>query len=132
MKRLVTVLVFVAGILSANGVLAQLETRSSSAGGVTVKVTPKVLTSDAPVWEFSIVLDTHTQSLSDDLLKTASIVDPSGARRYPTAWQGAEAGGHHREGVLRFDAIKPYPAAVELQIERAGERTSRAFRWDLK
>jgi len=132
MKRITIALTFVAAILSANGALAQLETRTSAVGGVTVKVTPKLSTLDASAWEFSVVLDTHTQNLSDDLLKAASIVDPSGTRRYPTAWQGAEPGGHHREGVLRFEAIKPYPGAIELQMERAGERSLRSFRWDLK
>lgn len=85
MKRVTIAIVLVAGLLSATGVLAQLETRTSTAGGVTVKVTPKILAPDAVAWEFAVVLDTHTQELSDDLSKASAIVDANGARRAPSA-----------------------------------------------
>ena len=132
MKRITIAMALVAGLLAAAGAFAQLETRTSASGGVTVKVTPKVRAADAPTWEFSVVLDTHSQNLSDDLAKTAALVEPGGARRSPVAWDGAAAGGHHREGVLRFQPIKPAPRVVELQIQRSGESAPRVFRWDLK
>ncbi len=125
-------IVFAAALFSATGVLAQLETRTSTAGGVTLKVTPKVVASDAAAWEFAVVLDTHTQDISDDLSKVASILDANGARRSPTSWQGDGPGGHHREGVLRFEPLRPRPAVIELQVERPGESTPRSFRWELK
>ena len=132
MKRIAIITAFVASILAAASVFAQMETRTNASGGVTVKVTPKVLAPDAPTWEFAVVLDTHSQDLADDLTKAAAIVAPGGARYSPVAWDGAPPGGHHREGVLRFQPVTPAPPAVELQIQRPGESAPRIFRWDLK
>jgi hypothetical protein len=123
---------FVLGIAIAGSAFAQLETRTSASQGVTVKVTPKVLAADAPLWEFAVVLDTHSADLSDDLAKSAALIGPGGERIAPSAWDGAAPGGHHREGVLRFQPITPAPATVELQIQRPGEAKPRAFRWELK
>ena len=128
--RMITALLL--GIAIAGGAFAQLETRTSASQGVTVKATPKTLTAGAPVWEFIVVLETHSAELSDDLTKTAALLGPDGKRIAPVAWEGAAAGGHHREGVLRFEPIIPAPATVELQIQRPGESAPRAFRWELK
>ena len=111
---------------------AGLESRTSATSGVTVKVTPKNVASSAATWEFAIVLDSHTQDLSDDLLKSARLIDGENKQHAPIAWDGAPPGGHHREGVLRFKPIAPAPQAVELQITRPGESTPRSFRWQLK
>ena len=111
---------------------AGLESRTSTTSGVTVKVTPKNVASSATTWEFAIVLDSHTQDLSDDLLKSARLIDGENRQHAPIAWDGAPPGGHHREGVLRFKPIAPAPQAVELQITRPGESTPRSFRWQLK
>jgi hypothetical protein len=129
-KRLIAA--FALGMAIAGSAFAQLETRTSASQGVTVKVTPKVLSADSPVWEFAVVLDTHSADLSDDLAKTAALIGPGGERIAPSAWEGAAPGGHHRAGVLRFQPITPPPGSVELQIQRPGESTPRAFRWQLK
>ena len=109
-----------------------LPARTSSARGVTTKVTPGNLASNAGSWEFAIVLDTHSQDLSDDLVKSSLLLDGAGGRHSPTAWDGAPPGGHHREGVLRFKPVSPRPQSIELQIRRAGEDAPRSFRWQLK
>jgi hypothetical protein len=119
------------GLLSGAPAFGQWDTRTSTANGVTIKVTPKALAADAAAWQFAIVLDTHSQDLSDDLAKAAVLIGPGGERYAPVAWEGAPAGGHHREGVLRFQAIRPFPAITELQIQRPGESAPRVFRWDL-
>ena len=111
---------------------AELETRTSSAAGVTVKVTPKDVAPDAAAWVFAVVLDTHSRDLSDDLVKNAVLLDARGARHAPIAWEGAPPGGHHREGVLRFKGLGPAPGAFALQIRRPGESAARVFRWNLK
>jgi len=111
---------------------AELETRTSSAAGVTVKVTPKDVAPDAAAWVFAVVLDTHSRDLSDDLVKNSVLLDARGARHAPIAWEGAPPGGHHRAGVLRFKALGPAPGAFELQIRRAGESAPRVFRWSLR
>jgi len=115
-----------AGESSAAGGLSAQSTNSS---GVTVKATPRTLSSGA--WEFDIAFDTHTQALNDDLMKTASLV--AGGRTYvPVGWKGDRPGGHHRKGVLRFDAINPAPKAIELRIARPGEPKPRTYQWKLK
>jgi hypothetical protein len=111
---------------------AELATQRSAQRGVTVEVTPQNVAPGAPAWEFKIVLDTHSEDLRDDLLKTAVLVDPAGGRHAPVAWEGAPPGGHHREGILRFAAISPAPSSIELRMERAGEATPRIFRWKLQ
>jgi len=111
---------------------AELETRTSSAAGVTVKVTPKDVAPGAATWAFAVVLDTHSKDLSDDLAKNAVLRDAQGGRHAPLAWEGAPPGGHHREGLLRFKGLGPAPGAFELQIRRAGEGAPRVFRWNLK
>ena len=111
---------------------AELATQKSSDRGVTVAVTPQDLSGGAKTWDFKIVLDTHSGDLSDDLVKSAALIDGSGARYTPAAWDGAAPGGHHREGVLRFKPITPQPQAIELQITRPGEVAPRSFRWKLQ
>jgi hypothetical protein len=111
---------------------AELATEKSSDRGVTVAVTPQNLAGGAKTWEFKIVLDTHSANLNDDLTKSAVLLDGRGGRHEPIGWEGAGPGGHHREGVLRFEPVTPRPAAIELRITRPGEPAPRSFRWDLK
>ena len=122
----------VAATLLAFNAAAQLAAQKSTAGGVTVTVTPAKLVAGAKTWDFSIVLDTHTQDLSDDLAGSAVLVDDRGNEFKALAWDGAAPGGHHRSGVLKFNAIEPRPQALELRISRPGEAKPRTFRWRLE
>ncbi|MGE0874852.1 MAG: hypothetical protein AB7O31_09290 [Burkholderiales bacterium] len=123
-----------AAVLAFAGVAgsAELEARTSSAAGVTIKVTPKRVGKGASTWEFAVVFDTHSQDLNDDPLRNSVLIDSRGARYAPLAWDGPGPGGHHREGTLRFDAPAPRPDAIDLQIRRPGESAPRNFRWSLK
>jgi hypothetical protein len=130
--RLITgLLVFLTAALLAPGsdAASALPAQSSSATGVTVKATPRTLS--GPVWEFEVVFDTHTRELKDDVAKSASLV-AGGRTIAPAGWEGDPPGGHHRKGVLKFNAIEPRPQAIELRIERPGEPEARSFRWQLK
>ncbi len=122
---------FVAGILLSLNAAAQLAPLKSSQGGVTVTVTPTEITRTAKVWAFNVVLDTHSQELSDDVA-AISVLAAQGREAQPLAWEGAGPGGHHREGVLKFSALEPVPDAVELRIHRPGEEKPRTFRWEVK
>lgn len=104
-------------------------TQSSSDRGVTVKVTPKAMGPADGRWEFSVVFDTHSAELSDDLTQIAVLATDDGRTLKPTSWTGAGPGGHHREGVLAFEVPSPRPAAIELKIARPGETAPRSFRW---
>jgi len=125
--------VLVAFLLAAAAMAAgaELPTRKSSAASVSIAVTPKSIAPDAKVWEFAVVFDTHSKDLRDDLMKSAVLV--AGTREsLPLEWQGAPPGGHHRAGVLKFNAIRPLPEAIELRIVRPGEAAPRSFRWRLR
>ena len=111
---------------------SHLAAQTSSARGVTVKVTPQNVAGDAKTWDFAVVLDTHSADLNDDLVKSSLLLDEAGRRYAPVAWDGAPPGGHHREGVLRFKPPLPPPQSIDLQITRAGEDAPRSFRWQLK
>ena len=119
-------------LATSAGAAAGLETRSASAAGVTVRVTPTQVAPGAATWEFEVMLDTHSQDLSDNLVRNSVLVESNGAKHAPLAWDGAGPGGHHRKGVLRFKALQPAPEAIELQIRRPGESAPRSFRWTLK
>jgi hypothetical protein len=103
--------------------------QTTNAGGVTVKITPRPVADGATQWEFAVVLDTHSQNLDDDLVKSAVLV-ADGAQISPTEWRGAGAGGHHREGVLVFAAPDKPANSVEIRIQRSGESAPRVFRWE--
>jgi hypothetical protein len=103
--------------------------QSSAANGVTVTVTPRDLS--APVWEFELAFNTHTQELSDEPAKAATLVVGTSETR-PVEWRGDVPGGHHRKGILRFNAPSPAPKVVELRLQRPGEPAPRVFRWQLK
>lgn len=103
--------------------------QTSAADGVTVKVTPTNISPQADTWTFAVVLDTHSQDLSDDLMSGAVLVGADGREFKPLSWQGAPAGGHHREGTLEFAALKPLPKSIVLMLRRPGERERRSFYW---
>ena len=134
MKLLVALVMGVGSLGTAipSHAAAALSARTSDPSGVKVVVTPEVLDPAAKVWEFEIVMDTHTKPLKEDLMQAAVLVDNTGRRYAPAEWQGDAPGGHHRKGILRFTAPTEMPAAVELRIDGIGGAATRSFRWDLK
>jgi len=122
----------VLGVVSLETSAAALAEQTSSDRGVTVGVTPRDISSTAKVWEFAIVLGTHTQNLTDDLKTSAVLVVGGGATHAPLSWEGDPAGGHHRKGTLRVARVSPLPDAIELRIQRPDEPAPRTFRWTLK
>lgn len=115
---------------SGTAAAQSLTPKSSTQSALTIKVTPRTV--QGAVWEFDMVFDTHTQELNDDLLKSAVLVAPDGARLAPLAWQGDPPGGHHRKGFLRFNAPDPFPARIVLVVTRPGEPKARSFEWNAK
>ena len=111
---------------------ADLPTAKSEVRGVTVSVTPVSLAPDAKRWSFSIVLDTHTQPLNDDIERTVTLSASDGRPLKPLSWEGAAPGGHHRKVVVHFAPPSPPPSMVELRVHREGEPMARVFRFDAK
>ena len=75
---------------------------------------------DLVEWKFDIAMNTHSVELNQDMTKVAVLVDDQGKEYKPISWQGAESGGHHREGVLIFNQITPTPKSIELKITGIG------------
>jgi hypothetical protein len=118
-------------ITTSNAAELGLASQTNNERGIKVVVTPRNLSNEAQSWDFEVTLETHTQTLNDDLAKSSALI-ANGKRYVPLAWEGAPPGGHHRKGLLRFKAIIPQPPSVELQIRLAGETTPRSFKWLLK
>lgn len=106
------------------------ETRVDDQLPVTVEVTPIEFGKNVGVWKFAVVFDSHSVSLDDDPLKVATLFDDEGNSYQPTDWEGPGPGGHHREGVLVFEAINPAPPYVELKIKDVGGIPERSFKWN--
>lgn len=109
-----------------------LAAQSSDDAGVRVVVTPMALGPGVTIWEFEVVMDTHSKPLDEDLAQSAVLVDEAGNRYRPVAWQGDPPGGHHRTGILQFSAPADMPKTVELHIDGVGGAGTRTFRWLLE
>jgi hypothetical protein len=105
-----------------------LPAQTSREGAVTVKVTPLELSAQSAAWRFEVVFDTHVAELNHDVVAVASLI-AGGEQRQPVAWDGDKPGGHHRKGVLSFDAINPAPSSVTLTIRGVGGVPERRFNW---
>ncbi|MBI2329956.1 hypothetical protein HYU94_01035 [Candidatus Daviesbacteria bacterium] len=100
-----------------------LETKENNEGPVAIKVTPKDLSN------FEIVLDTHSEELTADLVANSELVTDQGKSYKPVSWEGTPPGGHHRSGVLKFNSISPKPKSLELRIKDIGGVLERSFKW---
>ncbi|OGH17301.1 MAG: hypothetical protein A3C30_01715 [Candidatus Levybacteria bacterium RIFCSPHIGHO2_02_FULL_40_18] len=105
-----------------------LATKTDSRGEVTVEATPKNIQED--VFEFEIVMDTHSVALDQDMAAVSKLIDDRGSEYKPTLWKGDGPGGHHRSGILRFERIAQKPKSIKLIIGSIGG-AERNFSWDL-
>lgn len=110
----------------------QWETKSDDQPPVAIKATPVEFGQNAKMWKFTLIFDTHTGSLDDDMVQAAVLTDDKGKTYRPVAWEGPGLGGHHREGELIFNPIQPLPEYVELKIKDVGGIAERSFKWNTK
>lgn len=115
---------------SANLESGGWESKTDDQASVTVTVTPIDLSVESREWKFIIALETHSVELDQDMTGVAVLIDDSGQEYTPTRWEGPEPGGHHREGVLVFSSITPYPQHLRLKIGEIGG-VERLFSWAL-
>ena len=108
-----------------------LETKTDEQASVTVTVTPMNISPQSKEWKFDIVMDTHSVELDQNMIVVATLLADNGEEYKPLRWEGAEAGGHHREGVLIWSAIEPMPQSVEIKVKDIGGILERSFKWDL-
>ncbi|HEY5993469.1 MAG TPA: hypothetical protein VIU46_02600 [Gallionellaceae bacterium] len=133
-KHLLRILVAALLLLWAESALAverAYAPQTSNAGGVKVTVTLQSFPSDAKTLDFAVTMETHTHPLNDRM-ENVSVLVADGKQYPPLAWEGSARGGHHRKGMLRFNAISPRPSVVELQISLEGDTAARTFRWPLR
>ena len=90
-----------------------LEAQSAEAGAVSVRVAPRQLDEDGAV--FVVSMDTHEVELDADLTATATLTVDGRTWSSPQ-WSGDGAGGHHREGELRFEGSAPARGEVVLAL----------------
>lgn len=124
----VIVLAMFGAIAPASG--AGLAAQTSDENGVKIVVTPGDLSGTATIWNFEVVLETHTHPLTDEMAE-ASVLVANGKSFPPLVWIGSPPGGHHRQGRLRFMAVTPRPSKIELRIHLNGEPGPRTFAWSL-
>lgn len=119
-------------IVSSESVEKSLwESITNEESPVVVTATPEVFGNDENIWKIRVLFETHTGSLDDDPMEVIRLLDDSGNMYVPTAWDGASAGGHHREGIIIFDAPDNQPKSVTLEINKVGGITKREFTWKL-
>src|SRR3990167_448589 len=109
-----------------------LDSQINSEGAVEVEVTPLEISNASDLWQFKIVLNTHSVELGQDLAAVVELFDDKGNAYQPLSWEGAPPGGHHREGVLSFRPLAPRPSSILLVINNIGEVPERKFVWGVK
>jgi len=106
------------------------ESKIDDKASVVVTVIPSDLSMESREWKFDVAMNTHSVELDQDIIQVAMLVEDFGKEYKPLRWEGAPAGGHHREGILIFAPITPYPQHLTLIVNDVGG-VQRSFTWTL-
>ena len=104
------------------------EMRTNKEKRVRVDVKPVQLTPGQPA-KFEVQMNTHSETLGEDMVAVSSLKDNAGRVYQATAWQGSEPGGHHREGVLEFPKLEDNTESITLIIRKVANVPERTFEW---
>ena len=107
------------------------EMRTNKEKRVRVDVKPVQLTPGQPA-KFEVQMNTHSETLEEDMVAVSSIKDNAGHVYQATAWQGSEPGGHHREGVLEFPKLEDNTESITLIIRKVANVPERTFEWSVE
>ncbi len=110
---------------------ASFATQSNNEKAVAIDVTPLNLASGGDAWDFEVAFNTHSVDLSFDPAAISVLRDNLGNEYPAIVWEGSGPGGHHRSGVLRFNAPEQTTGFVELVIHDVAGVPERVFHWDL-
>ena len=122
------VIVAVAAGLTVNaGAYDMISNRGNS---VRVDVKPVQLVPGQPA-RFEVRMNSHSETLGEDMIAISSIKDNAGRVFQATAWQGSEPGGHHRKGVLEFPALADNTESITLIIRKVAKVPERTFEWSV-
>ncbi len=108
----------------------EFESQVSDLNAVSVKVSPRGLTSGSPL-VFDVSMNTHSVELNYDLTQVATLIDDAGNSYQPTSWEGAPPGGHHRNGVLTFPPLPSGTKNIKLVFKDING-ADRVFEWRLE
>ena len=122
------VLVTVAVGLTADA--GAYEMRSNGENRVRVDVKPVQLAPGQPA-RFEVRMNSHSETLGEDMVAISSLKDNAGRLYQAIAWQGSEPGGHHRKGVLEFPELKDNPESITLIIRKVAKVPERTFEWSV-
>jgi hypothetical protein len=109
--------------------------RIDQQGAIIVEITPLNLDSPTDIFEFNVVMTTHSIDLIMDLATLATLTTDTGVSVDAVVWD-APLGGHHVEGKLIFPTTKDGKPILEgatkliLTIVDV-DAPSRIFEWDL-
>jgi hypothetical protein len=118
-------------IAISNAAESSYAPQASDERQIRITATLQAIAEEAKTWDFELVMDTRTHALGEGM-EDASVLIADGKKYNPVGWEGSPPGGRHRRGLLRFKAIVPKPASVELQIRLIGDPSPRSFKWRLK
>ena len=124
----VVTLVIVMGLALEAGAYKSKINRKNS---VSVDVKPVQLAPGRSM-KFEVRMSTHSVELDQDIVAVSTLKDTNGREYRPVGWSGSPPGGHHRQGVLEFPALKGGPQAVTLVIRDIANVPERIFAWDVE
>ena len=108
------------------------EMRSNRENRVRVDVKPVQLAPGQPA-RFEVRMNTHSETLGEDIVAVSTLKDNEGREYHATAWRGSAPGGHHREGVLEFqDLVGDNTASITLIIKGIANVPERIFEWPVE
>ena len=107
------------------------EMRTNKEKRVRVDVKPVQLTPGQPA-KFEVQMNTHSETLEEDMVAVSSLKDNAGRVYQATAWQGSVPGGHHREGVLEFSKLEDNTESITLIIRKVANVPERTFEWSVE
>jgi hypothetical protein len=107
------------------------ETRSNRENQVRVDVKPVQLAPGQPA-RFEVRMNSHSETLGEDMVAVSSVKDSAGRIYQATAWQGSEPGGHHRKGVLEFPKLENNTESITLIIRKVAKVPERIFEWSVE
>ena len=125
------VLVIVAAAAGLTTDVGAYEMRSNRENRVRVDVKPVQLTPGQPA-RFEVRMNTHSETLGEDMVAVSSLKDNAGRVYQATAWQGSGPGGHHRKGVLEFPKLEENTESITLIIRKVANAPERTFEWSVE
>jgi hypothetical protein len=107
------------------------EMRSNGENRVRVDVKPVQLVPGQTA-KFEVRMNSHSETLGEDMVAVSSLKDSAGRVYQATAWQGSEPGGHHRKGVLEFPELGNNTESITLIIRKVAKVPERTFEWSVE